>query len=671
MSKQLELAEKLIVAIQKNDIESITTILSDKDFDPNVSALWENTNLTYALIWGRPEALALLLNDDRINLYQKSKAEKSVLDIIFRPTDNLLDPKTFLEKASLVLHHPHLYIAPDFLFKACRKRCYGLISIIAKAAKEKNCLEQILAQKYNGLSILEYFLQNRDFQVLTRLLEIEGIQNYLNLVVFENLVNKYFEVMGSPHPRSIEYNFYSKLKTLTNNHTYIPNFEKDAKSFSLQTAYSVLFKSEPPENPRHILDANKLAMAQFHALLSSPAECIKYLQFLNEEFLRYFEEKHGKEFSSLNPESYHFVEFDGLRYPVANRNQETFDKHHALEEFLIALFKKYGLAEHYYKWLGFIPTVTADHMMENGDFVTEDQRNFIGLLHGKLSHMLQLAILIYALEDNKINRAYGGKELSLKDILENFVRYSDHKGTKLWQVIRDNRNRHAVTFGDPFQISSTIMADGKKLGLSAISDYLIHSFCKGTKKALAIAGEPVNNAERFFKTIPGQSITYFDTAKTNYAKIKKQVSKADIVESGPSFLIINKTYDLNENFEPRMYSSQDTLRDKLANDIANYLKEKNSIEGISEQDYQKITILIGLKSQIRFSTVPLDRILKDHIKQHNAIDADPDNHDLMFLNSLMTLVNNDCETLKHQSMFRRAKTTNVAERINNNNNFKQ
>lgn len=568
-------------------------------------------------------------------------------------------------KTRLILNDPHLRLTPDLLFRACKENTQ-LIPLIIEAARNKNCLKQILNKRYYGLPIVEYLLQVKNFHALNALLEIENIHQYFNLNYLEYLTNQQFK--NAPNKNTVEYHFFEKLKKLSKQHHFIGDGIESSYEYTQEEVFFNLFRKQFPTQIDTAPIAKKVAIAQFHALLSNPLECVKYLQFLNEEFLRYFREKHGEEFSELNANNYEFIEVDGLFYPVAKDNQEPFKKHHALEEFLICLFRKYGLAEKFYKWTGFVESSIASQMMKNGDFAEEDQQLLFSLVHGKLSHMLQLAILIYALEDGKINIHYGNEnKLSLKDILATFIDEKDFLGAPLWLRTRDVRSYSDAVFSDPFRLTSTLMHEGKKLHLSALSDYLIHSFCKGIKKAIALSDKPKQSATSLLRSISAWSIANVSLTKIDFSKVKSNLR--NIVKFGPSFFVTEKQYTLNSEFTPQMYSSQETLREKLENSILMFLNGQPSPKGNLSEYNSKIEFLIGLKSQIKFSTVPLSRIIKNHIKLYREIDQDDNSSEMNLLTNLMTMVANDCEALKHQSLFARSSNADRQEEIVNQQNM--
>ncbi|CAM2872505.1 ankyrin repeat domain-containing protein [Legionella worsleiensis] len=229
-------------------------------------------------------------------------------------------------------------------------------------------------------------------------------------------------------------------------------------------------------------EAIKTVIAQFHQLLIQPARCIPYLKFLNDELCRYYFEAHGQPFPLLNNQEYDFVLIEDLYYPVPKADYQPMKKNKALQELLISLFRKYGMAEYAYQWIGFVPNEIADSQVKQGDYVFEGGYG-TGLFHGKLSHMLQRVILIYAIEHGEINMTFEYNQsrhtLTVKDILEGLVSIITQNGVKAWNLVKDLRTYHYIEFSDPHRLFSSLMYEGRTIGCSALADCLTDSFCSG------------------------------------------------------------------------------------------------------------------------------------------------------------------------------------------------
>jgi hypothetical protein len=309
------------------------------------------------------------------------------------------------------------------------------------------------------------------------------------------------------------------------------------------------------------------ALTQYHTLLSNPSECMQYLQFLNTDFLRYYEVTRAEKFPSLDSTSVEFKIIDATYYPIPKPGYTGIKKHSALQEFLILLFRKYDLAQQAYKWSGFIPKYLAGRMLKKGDFVTEDTMG-TGLFHNKLAHMLQQAILIYAIEHGKINLEYydvnGAHKISIQDTLNAMLtKIAFGDSDNLWSSIRDFRHFKRISFCDPHRLGSVIMYYGQNpdmsLGIGALSDYLIDTFCKGFVKLLnAYQLQPEYSnltIDDFIDKLNDLKSELFITPKFLIDKsIQKAERKKQLIQQGEGFGAIMKNYNPNESFEAKRFT---------------------------------------------------------------------------------------------------------------------
>lgn len=245
--------------------------------------------------------------------------------------------------------------------------------------------------------------------------------------------------------------------------------------------YASLFGPDP--SPDSKLEALRQSMVQVTMLFSSPQTCFHHLKILDQQFRAFYRYEHQCEFPKLKPDSYEFVSTGAnrLRYPVPKDGYKKIKKHHALQRFLIAFFQAHDpkIAQSAAKWVGFIPTELANPMLSAGDFITEDRRG-TGLFHGKVAHMLQLALIILAIQDGAVN--LGGN--TLQKLLAFFITEHgyERRDDNLWVILRDTRYETIVSFSDPHCLTARIQDEGRQYGLSALADYLTDTFCQGLMK---------------------------------------------------------------------------------------------------------------------------------------------------------------------------------------------
>lgn len=341
---------------------------------------------------------------------------------------------------------------------------------------------------------------------------------------------------------------------------------KDNPFLLFSDAYQRLFNEDIFSASRLIdntENAIKIAIADFYQLLNMPNRCIKYLKFLNNELDRYFHEKYAQPFPKLNSKSYHFTSIDGTYFPIPNAHYNKLLKHHALQEYLVSLFKKYGLAENAFKWIGFIPHEIANEMVKKGDMITESRLGE-GLFHNKLAHMLQRAILIYAIKNGEVRL----RGISIKEVFSALVSWTHAKDqeSKLWMPVLDTRVFPFVVFTDPHRLGSTIMINGKKWGIRALSDSLIDTFCRGITHLINAFRSNIHfsqlDLDQFVDMMQDVETRLFGAYPlhvTQYAiqrEIEKKVidNESDILNS--KYACIPKFYDVKKDFKPRSFNSK-------------------------------------------------------------------------------------------------------------------
>lgn len=308
--------------------------------------------------------------------------------------------------------------------------------------------------------------------------------------------------------------------------------------------------------------AIKSAITQFSRLLASPEGCFHYLKQLNDELSRYYFTKHGQAFPALDPSSYDFQVINDLFYPIPKEGYQGICKKSALQELLITIFRKYGLAKNAYKWIGFIPHGQADAQMRQGDFSVESRLG-TGLFHGKLSHMIQQLILIFAIEEGEIDRTFDTlgetHTLSMADIIDGFISLETDDGSEnLWSQVRDTRTFDKILFSDPYRLNSVIMHDGRAFGCNILADSMIDTFCKGYIKFKAVYCQSTPFSElgldEFTQHMDDLLLYLFIvTPKQVEIDIQQSIGKRplalDSIDHSERYAIIPTKYHLDDGFK--------------------------------------------------------------------------------------------------------------------------
>lgn len=466
--------------------------------------------------------------------------------------NKIMKAKLILSKKTNLLHVDKNGISILMAVKS-KKMC----ALILAEAKKQKCLKHLLSLK-DSYKRDAYSLacMSGKIDVLTELMRVEGYEQQIDMSRL--LHNARLSYWWQPDKSEIFDKLCATLRPKVEKVTRAVTLEQDAGKLNKKIACLTLFGSSYPSSISTKEEALKAAISQLHALLASPAKCIKYLQFLNQEFLRYYQEKHGQVFPTLNPDSYDFKMIDNTYYPIPKDKHKyvKLNKSHALQEYLTALFNQYDLGKKACKWIGYIPHEIADAMVTDGDMLTESRLGS-GLFHGKLAHMLQRAILIFAIQNKEIAL----KKISIKDIFNGLVSINEHnEKNKLWMPVRDCRVIGMVSFNDPHRLGSVIMHEGKKLGMRALSDSLIDTFCNGFLHLLDAYHDNQNFGHLDIDTIIGH-MDDIETALFDIPpfllqaaiKLEKGSIRSDALEDGTEYAIVPKHYDVYINFEPRKF----------------------------------------------------------------------------------------------------------------------
>ena len=363
----------------------------------------------------------------------------------------------------------------------------NVCKFILEQAQNIGCLAELLTQNFNGLSDFENILAGQRFEVFRQLLKVNNLASYLSGDVQQRLLAR---------ARSMYWNFPNlsdELDKICGSIKTTFNVPPYPKQDDLQSTPDKTFQASCRKLFGHELgqikskeERSKFILAQFHELLEHPLQAILLLQQLDREFKSYLREKNQQNIiDSLDSANIFTRDLNGLSYYFPQPKYKGLDKAHSLIEFLSLLLKQHGLGE-IQKWIGFVPAEKSNRLIREGVLFIEG-RLFNGLFHGKISHILQIAILICWIKNGEINLSYvedgNDKILSLKEILQATIRIKlPNSNTPLFVEIFDQRNFGVVTFCDPFHIHSIIMFREKELGLPHLQTFLIDSFCKGFLK---------------------------------------------------------------------------------------------------------------------------------------------------------------------------------------------
>lgn len=440
-----------------------------------------------------------------------------------------------------------------------------IFAFLLEEGKRQNKLEKLLSLKSKASSA---FVIEREDPFYANLLMNIGF--YPNPIAQRRFLHiNRISVWGYPKKRA-EFEFIcQKLRSKTQK---LPNLDY-RKDFRHQTNYLAgieLFADDFFHMPGKEA-ATKVALSQIKSLLNSPERCVKYLNFLTLEFERYYYETHQQKFPVLDSDSYEFISLDGLYFPIPKNNFLGIKKSSALQEFLILLLQKHGVGHNALKWIGFIPTEIANPIVKEGDFFIENRLGF-GLFHNSYSHMIQLAIILYAIEDYVIKLIHFGISITIKDILEALVTLTSKDGSSPWTVNMDQRQAQFVTFTDPHRLASFIMDKGKELGMKSLSDYLIDNFCKGFQQLFAafqvlyLSSEKLSY-ENFIEQLGDLSLEFAEDPNglIKYATEIERKKNRSINHSGDYYAVVSKNYHPNNKFIPKEYEDDEigSVNDRL------------------------------------------------------------------------------------------------------------
>lgn len=442
-------------------------------------------------------------------------------------------------------------------------KSYDAYRIIITHATQRQCVEQLLAFKTteHQRNAFEVLCNEGQVNIVSHLLRLPQAKKYYDPQILLRRIRLSawqfpdqagaFEILAE--------NIRAEVALLPLIHTFENGNNLSAEYFHYPSQYTYLFNEPPPAEITTKEAAVKRAITQCFDLLNRPVDCVRYLKFLNDEFLRY-----TGHFGAINKTTYEFKAIDNYMFPIPNEHYIGLKKFSALNNFLILLFKQYGLAENTVKWVGFIPKEQTSANINKGDFFTEC-RIGTGAMHGKISHMLQLAILIYAIQDRAIDISYGTSEdprsITIHDINQGLMLYKNKEGDEVWVPVRDTVYRQRISFTDPFRIHSALMYFGESLKLTALATYLIDSFCKGIRLFLAAHNHAMLQhigIETLVEQINDLNIHEFINSSFlfKYSIFREKNKKGfNPITVNDEYAVLNKEYAPDHTFIPKRFSA--------------------------------------------------------------------------------------------------------------------
>jgi hypothetical protein len=334
--------------------------------------------------------------------------------------------------------------------------------------------------------------------------------------------------------------------------TKIRDINKDTQS------HSYLFGDLPSNVSLTKEQALKKIYAEIYTEFINPEEkCITYLQRINNDFERYFIKKHKISFPTLERDDIVFERIEDKFFPIpSSESFKGIKKYSALQEFLSGLFQHDGFGYEAAKWIGFIDANVADPFVQAGNFFTEERLGE-GLFHGKISHMLQWAMILYMMKDGCFSVPYQengqNKNLTIKDVISHLVIIKTIGDQNIWQQLLDMDGTHRFTF--PHYLNSLIMLFGRTLKMPHLSDYLTDTFCKGFIKLLHTHNLHLNKQSTLsdlHKIMSDRFPRIFGIYEPLLKYARANDEKKGLIEpSVPTrpFYLSKRNYQVNKNFD--------------------------------------------------------------------------------------------------------------------------
>ena len=458
----------------------------------------------------------------------------------------------------------------------------AVFDLLLTKSFEIGCLAQLISIKdKHNYTVFDWLCHHGRSNELRKLIEIENFHLYTDIHSLLHYARTMYFKSPTKHHDFDE--ICSRLIPFYN-HEIRPTLTFDENRDQMDTSKSGMFLYHRhtclDPSPKSKQEAIQKAITQFYSLLSTPASCVNYLQLINSELLRYYQQKHGTEFPALDRTTVRFERINGIAYPIPTDDYMGISKHSALQEFLILHLRQYGLSEQSYKWINFIPHDIADTMISRGDFTVEC-RFGTGLFHTKLAHMLQISLLIYLIQDNKVMLNYtvqgAGHQISVQDILHALLSTpSRQKPHKLWADVLDCFTTNSVTLADPLRLGSMIMLQAEHWNIQALSNHLLDTFCKGLRRLVLAFNDESRPLEgltiaEFVKKISETNLQQFGAIHLFNYILKREENRAPnqknslfIIDTQKKYAIFQKKYNLNLFFKPLRINPNGNNDDKMS-----------------------------------------------------------------------------------------------------------
>lgn len=160
-------------------------------------------------------------------------------------------------------------------------------------------------------------------------------------------------------------------------------------------------------------------------------------------------------------------------YAIPNERYKKIPKDALLTKLLLRILQTADMGHRSTKWFNFIPKEVANTSIKEGHLFVESQFG-IGTLHGKYTHMIQWAILIYALD---MKLLVVPEPITAKSMIQTLVSIKEENSELyLWQSLIDML-MSKQTLGDPYRLTSLITTGFFGDACRTLEVYLRDSFC--------------------------------------------------------------------------------------------------------------------------------------------------------------------------------------------------
>lgn len=363
---------------------------------------------------------------------------------------------------------------------ALKHRHHAIIKKLLARGASCNLRAQELAIESNDIAIMELMLPFFNDRNMLRNLLQKIYARYLS-EADSNQRQKYLEM--SDHCKG-RLNKFSETRVLT-----LDDIEKNA---SWNFYFSKLFQKYPDPSdkiPQDLDSAMRYTLILVFIFLQNPVLCIPYIQFLNQELERHWKiENPDLPLPVFNATMADSWKHDGMEWLIPNEKYQSIKRNNLMARVLLDIFKRHGMGENQYKWIGFLPYKLSRKLLQDNAFFSEDKRIPSGLFHGN-THNIQRVILLLAMEAGAIPLTYKTEkgetfQLQPREIFSTLMRTDIFpkdaimpgilRGV-LWTPFLDIVSYTTVTFSHPHRMHSMLMAEPVFSG--AFQDYLRYSFC--------------------------------------------------------------------------------------------------------------------------------------------------------------------------------------------------